>query len=88
MLEELHFGQLSYGKQRAEYVDSRYVFYDPVEEYIERLGNGNDWLYIYSKDQFFCYNFLPLCLPSLFLIRHEEETKSLDKVLDWIHWKS
>ena len=66
MLEDLHFKQLSYGKKMAEYVDSRYVFYDPMEEYIERLGNGNDWLYLYYKDQFLCYNLLPLSLSSLF----------------------
>ena len=41
MLEELHFGQLSYGKQRTEYVESCHVLFDPVAEYMERMGNGN-----------------------------------------------
>ena len=42
MLEELHFGKLSYGKQRTKYVESYHVFYDLVAEYMEKLGNGND----------------------------------------------
>ena len=52
MLEEFHFGQLSYGRQNTEYVESCHVFYDPVAQYMERLGNGNDWLYLYCKDYF------------------------------------
>ena len=88
MLKELHFGQLSYGKKRTEYAESFHVFYDPMVEYMERLGNSNDWLYMYCKDQFICYNLLPLCLSSLFLIKHEEEIELLDKLLDWLHWKS
>ena len=35
MLEELHFGWFSFGKQGTEY------FYDLVAEYMEGLGNGN-----------------------------------------------
>ena len=88
MLEELHFGQLSFGRQRRVYVESCHFFYDLVAEYMERLGNSNDWLYLYCKDQLLCYNLLPLCLSSLILIKHEEETKLLDKLLDWLHWKS
>ena len=71
MLEEFHFGQLSYGRQNTEYVESCHVFYDPVEKYMQRLGNGNNWLYLYHKDQFLCYNLLPLSPSSLFLIKHE-----------------
>ena len=88
MLEELHFGQLSYGRQKIEYVESCPVFYDLMAAYMERLGNSNDWLYLYCKDQFLCYNLLPLCISSLFLIKHEEEIELLEKLLDWLHWKS
>ena len=88
MLEELHFGQLSYGRQKTEYVESCHVFYDPVEEYMDGMGNSNYWLYLYYKDQFLYYNAFPLCLSSLFLIKHEGEIELLDKLLDWLHWKS
>ena len=82
MLEEFHFGQFSFGNQGTEY------FYDLVAEYMEGLGNGNDRLYLYCRDQFIYYNLLPLCLSSLFFIKHEEEIGLLDKFLDWLHWKS
>ena len=36
MLEELHFGRFSFGKQGTEF------FYDPMVEYMEGLGNSND----------------------------------------------
>ena len=85
MLEELHFGQLSYGKQRTEYVEGCHVFYDPVEEYMDRLGNGNYWLYIYYKAQFIYYNLLPLSLSALFFIKHEERVSLWDRLLDWLH---
>ena len=71
-----------------EYVESCYVLYDSVAEYMEGIGNGNDWLYLYCKDQFLYYNLLPFCLSYLFLIKHEEEIELLDKLLDWLHWKS
>ena len=74
MLVELRFGKLSYGKQRTECVESWHVFYDLVAKYMDRLGDGNDWLYLYYKYQFICDNLLPLSLSSLFLIKHEEET--------------
>ena len=40
--EEGCFGQLSHGKQRTKYAGSCRAFYDPIAEYMERLGNGND----------------------------------------------
>ena len=82
MLEELHFGRFSFGRQRTEY------FYDPVVEYMEGLGNGNDWLYLYWGDQFLYYNLLPFFLSSMFFAKHEEEIELLDKLVDWLHWKS
>ena len=70
----LQLGQLSHGKIMTEFLESCHVFYDPVVEYMENLGNGNGWLYLYYKDQFLYYNFLPLSLSSMFFIKHEEKT--------------
>ena len=52
------------------------------------MGNGNEWLYLYCKYQFIYYSLIPLYISYLFLIKHEKETKLLDKLLDWLHWKS
>ena len=42
MLEELHFGQLSFGRKRTVCVESCHFFYDSVAKYMERSGSGND----------------------------------------------
>ena len=42
----LVFEQPSHGKQMAEFFEGFHVFYDLVEEYMENLGSGNDWLYL------------------------------------------
>ena len=70
-----------------EYVGSCHVFYDTIAEYMERLGNGNDWSRLYGKDQFIFYGFLPLSI-SFLSIKHKKITKLLGKLLDWLHWKS
>ena len=79
-------GQLSH-EQMTEYTGGCRVFYDPIAEYMERLGNGNDWSHLYSKDQFIYYSLLPFCI-SLLFIKHERRTKVLGKLLDWLHCKS
>ena len=83
----LQLGHLSHGKIMTNFFESCHVFYDPVAEYMENLGSGNGWLYLYCKDQFVYYNFLPLNLSSLFFIKHEEKVGLWDHLLDWIHWK-
>ena len=47
--EEGSFGQLSHAKM-TEYDGICRAFYDPVEEYMERLGNSNGWSHLYYKD--------------------------------------
>ena len=47
-LEERSSGQPSH-EQRTKYVGGCHVFYDPIAEYMERLGNGNDWSCLYGK---------------------------------------
>ena len=59
--------QPSHGKQMIEFFEVFHVFYDLMEEYMEKLGSGNGLLYLYCKDQFLYYNFFPLSLSSLFL---------------------
>ena len=63
--------QPSHGKQMIDFFEGCHVFYDPVEECMEKLSRGNGWLYLYCKDQFHYYNLVPLSLPSLFFIKHE-----------------
>ena len=46
--EEGSSGHLSH-KQMTEYTVVCRVFYDPIVEYMERLGNGNDWSHLYCK---------------------------------------
>ena len=52
------------------------------------LGNGDEWLYIYCKDQFIYYNPVSLGLSVLVLVQHEEKLDLWDHFLGWIHWKS
>ena len=84
--EEGSSGQLSH-EQMTEYTRGCCVFYDSIAEYMEGMGNGNDWSHLYYKYQFICYYLLPLCISFLF-IKHEKETNLLGKLLDWLHWKS
>ena len=86
--EELYLEQPSHDKQMIEFFFRLSHFYDPVEEYMEKLGRGNGWLYFHYKDQFFYYNLVPLSLSSLFFIKHEEKVSLWDRLLDWLHWKS
>ena len=72
----------------TEFVESCHVFYDPMEEYMENIGSGNGWLYIYYKDQFIYYNFVPLVPSVLFFFKHEEKVGLWDQLLDLLHWKS
>ena len=83
----LQLGQLSHGKIMTDFFESCHAFYDPVAEYLENLGSGNGWLYLYCKDQFFYYNFLPLSLSSMFFIKHEEKVGLWDYFIEWFHWK-
>ena len=65
-----------------------HVFYDPVAEYMENIGSGNGWLYLYYKYQFLYYNLVPLALSVIFFINHEEKVGLWDHFLEWLHWKS
>ena len=62
-------------------------FYDPVAEYMEGLGEGNDWLHPYFEDHFVCHCLLLLSM-SFLSIKHNKRTKLLGKLLDWLYWKS
>ena len=70
--EEGSSGHISH-EQMTEYAGDFRDFYEPIAEYMERLGNGNDWSHLCSKYQFICYCLLPLCISFLF-IKHENET--------------
>ena len=72
--DELHFGQLSNGKQMTEYVEGCHAFYDPVAEYMEKRFSQNGWLCVCSKDQVSYHSLLSLCYYVLISIKHEEET--------------
>ena len=72
----------------TEFFEGCHVFYDPVAEYMENLGSGNGWLYLYCKDQFIYYNFVPLGPLVLFFVKHEEKVGLWDHLLEWLHWKS
>ena len=85
---ELLFEQPSHGKQMTEFFEGFHVFYDPVGEYIENLGSGNSWLYLYCKHKFIYYNLVPLGLSVLFFVKHEEKVGLWDHLLEWLHWKS
>ena len=37
-------------EQMTEYAGGCHVFYDPIAEYMERMGNGNDWSHLCCKD--------------------------------------
>ena len=62
-------------------------FYDPVAEYMEGFCSGNGRLVLCSKEQVFYHKFSPFNPSFLIWIKHDEETKSYDHLLDWIHWK-
>ena len=47
-LEEESSEQISH-EQRTEYTGGCHVFYDPIVECMERLGNGNDCSHIFSS---------------------------------------
>ena len=68
----LQLGQPSHGKQMTEFCKGCHVFSDLVVEYMENLGIGKGWLYIYCKYQFLYYSLVPLGLSVLFFIKHEE----------------
>ena len=84
--EEGGSGHLSH-EQMTEYARDCRAFYDPMAEYMGRLGNGNDWSHLYYKDQFIYYILLPLCISFMF-IKHEKETKLLGKFHNRLHWNS
>ena len=82
LLEELQLEQPCYGKQITENFAG---YHDPVEKYMEKLCSRDGQLWIYSKDQIFPHNLLPLSPSSL--VKHDEGAQSLDHFLDWLHWK-
>ena len=49
MQGNLQLGQPSHGKKMTVFFESFHVFYDPLVEYMENLGSGNGWLYLYCK---------------------------------------
>ena len=84
----LQLGQLSHGKIMTKNFEGCHVFYDPMAEYMENLGSGNHWLYLYCKDQFLYYNFVPLGPSILVFVKHEDKVGLWDQLLDWLHWNS
>ena len=88
MQGNLQLGQRSHGKQMTEFFEGCHVFYDPMVECMENLGTGNGWLYLYYKDQFVYYNFVPLGPSVLVFFKHEEKVGLWDHLLDWLRWKS
>ena len=72
----------------VEELNIHQVLYDPIVKYMEGLGNGNELLGPYHKDQFLYYNSIPLGILVLFLIQHEEIWYLWDHFLGWLHWKS
>ena len=85
-LEAGSSGQLSH-EQVIEHTRACYDFYDPVAEYMEVLGEDNDWSHLFLKDQFVYHFLLPLSISFLSIKRHKR-TRILGKLLDWLHWKS
>ena len=88
MQEDLLFGQPYHDKQVIEYFEICHAFYDPVAEYMDRFFRWGRWLCVCSKGHTFHHNLFPFCSCVLIPIKHEEEIKLLDKLLDWLHWKS
>ena len=88
MQEELIFGKPSNGKQMTEYIEGCHAFYDPVADNMDKFFRWGSWLCVCSKGQIFHHNLLLFCFYVLISIKHEEEMELLDKLLDWIHWKS
>ena len=79
-------GKLSH-EQVTEHVGVFHDFYDPMAEYMEGLGEGNDWSHLCLKDQFVYHFLLPLFV-SFFSIKHHVRTRILGKLFDWLHWNS
>ena len=71
-------------EQMIEHAGGFCDFYDPVAEYMEGLGKGSDWLHPFFEDQFVYHFLLPLSI-SFLSIKHDERTKILGKLLDWLH---
>ena len=88
MQEELLFGQSCHDKEVIEYFEICHAFYDPVAEYMEIFFTWDSCLCICSKGHTFHHNLFRFCSYALISIKHEEESKLLDKLLDWLHWKS
>ena len=88
MQEELLFGQPCHDKQVIEYFEICHVFYDPVAKYMDKFFRWSIWLYVCSKGRIFHHNLLLFCSYVLISIKHEEEMELLDKLPDWLHWKS
>ena len=85
-LEAESSGRLSH-EQVTEHVGGFRDFYDPMAEYMEGLGKGNDWLHPCFEDKFVYRFLLPLSI-SFMSIKHHKRTRILGKLLDWLHWKS
>ena len=87
MQEDLIFGQPCHDKQVIEYFEICHAFYDPVAEYMDKFSKWGSFLYVCIKEQIFHHKILLLCSYVLISIKHDEEAKLLDKLLDWINWK-
>ena len=61
---------------------------DPVAEYMDKFFSWGGWLCFLQEDKIQYHYIFPLYFYVLILIKHDEETKLLDKFLDWLHWKS
>ena len=68
VLEEWKLEHFCHVKQMAGGFRGLRGFYDPVAEYMDKLGNSNVCLYIYCKDQFLYYNLVPPNILVLFFI--------------------
>ena len=88
MQEELLFGQPCHDKQVIEYFESFHFFYDPIAKYMDRFFRWGSWLCVCSNRHPFHHNLFPFFSYVLISFKHEEEAKLLDKLLDWLHWKS
>ena len=71
-----------------EYFEIFHVFYDPIAEYMDKFFRWRSWLYVCIKGEIFHHNLLLFSSYVLISIKFEEEMELLDKLLDWLHWKS
>ena len=71
-----------------EYFEICHAFYDRVAGYMDKFFRWDSWLCVFNKGQHFHHNLFPFCSYVLISIKNEEEAKLLDKLLDWLHWKS